>query len=76
MTWRTDKTRLLVWGVVFLVSTILTIVGNIAWGDHTQIASNTQAIERHDERTDLMLEMQRETRQDVKDIKNHLLERK
>jgi hypothetical protein len=68
MTWRTDKVRLLVWGVTFLVSAVLVIIGTIAYDDHRQIASSANDINTLDERTEIMLDLQRETREDVKEI--------
>lgn len=76
MSWREDRASLLLWLSTGLISLVVMIVGAVAWADHAEIGDQGKKIEALGAHRDDDHEAIQETRQDVKDIKQYLLDHK
>lgn len=74
--WRQEKERVLIWVATGLLGLLGVIVGAVAWADHAQVGDNTSAVRELKANTGNDHEAIQEIRQDVRDIKNHLMEKK
>lgn len=76
MSWREDKASFLLWASALLLSLVTMVVGAVAWADHEQIGVVTGGMnELKAYRIDDHEAIQ-EMRQDVREIKNHILDSK